>query len=298
MYTCVFLTYVHSSIVSPSTNEAEVNEMIKRAKSVEPNDWKEITSMIWLVFSDPEALNKSFLLPAGSEGVSVTKTGDEKNGRITVDIAELRRTYNVLHSLEIPAIVNAFENAMSMYCSTLARHKKFCQIEPLNHIVVLLENPQLHSPEFMMASGKLLALVTSLHILQKEMLVRFYSTYSSEHLRVIVSNFHQLITMQLLFSDDLHKPAGKMYLPQTDPLITSSTSVMMIFYFANLLLSEKSGVTRPMNDKISSIAANPKPRFLDSVDLECDQLLMRFQVKENASICMCIHILVYRVYNI
>ena len=282
VHLCLLLLF--SAAVSPSTTEAEVAQMIGRARASEPNDWKEITSMIWLVFSDPEALNKSFLLPPESQGAPVTSGGEERrNGKVTVDVAAVRRTYNSLLNLEVPAIVNAFENAMSVYCSALARAKGFCQVEPLNHIVLLLENPQLHSPEFMTSTGKLLATVASLPIQQKEILVRFYSTYSVERLRELVSSFHQLITMQLLFSDDLPKPRGKMYLPQTDPLITSSTGVMMLFYFASLLLSERSGLTRPMNDKMSSIAANPKPRFLESINLESDQLLMRLQVY---TVCM------------
>ena len=235
--------------------------------------------MIWLVFSNPEALNQSFLLPEEAEGVVVCKDGSKRNSRVTVDVAAVRRTYDALLSLEIPAIINAFENAMSLYCSALTQQKAFCQVESLNHIVVLLENPQLHSPEFMTSSGKLLALVASLTIEQKEMLVRFYSTYTIERLREFVSNFHQLITMRLLFSDDSPKPRGKPYLPQTDPLITASTNVMMIFFFASLILSEKTGLTRPMNRKMSSIAANPKPHYLQSIETECDQLLMRLQVR-------------------
>ena len=266
-------------VVSPSTNEADVGKMIERATATEPSDWKEITSMIWLVFGDPYALNKSFLLPADAEGVQVTKDGSGKNGKVTVDLAAVRRTYEALLNLEVPAITNAFENAMSVYCSSFSQYKSFCQVESLNHVVLLMENPQLHSPEFMAASGKLLTTVAALPIQQKEMLVRFYSTYSIERLREFVSNFHQLITMQLLFSDDNPKSRGKVYLPQTDPLITASTNAMMIFFFASLLISERKGSVRPMNRSMSSIAANPKPRYLESTELECDQLLMRLQVR-------------------
>lgn len=266
-------------VVSASTNEAVVREMIERATATEPSDWKEITSMIWLVFGDPYALNKSFLLPAEAEGVPVTKDGSGKNGKITVDLPAVRRTYKALLELEVPAITNALENAMNSYCSALTQYKSFCQVESLNHIVLLMENPQLHSPEFMKASGRLLGTVASLPIQQKEMLVRFYSTYSVERLQEFVSNFQQLITMQLLFSDDNPKPHGKLYLPQTDPLITAPTNVMMIFFFASLLMSERNGSVRPMNKRLSSIVANPKPRYLESIELECDQLLMRLQVR-------------------
>ena len=272
LYLCLFS-------VPPHTSESDVMQMIEKAKRIQLTDCKEITSMIWLVFSNPEALNRSFLLPKGEEGVLVNKgSGGGNNGRVTVDVAAVHRTYEALLGLDVPSVTNAFENAMSMYCSALTRQKAFCQVEPLNHIVLLLGNPQLHSPDFMTSSGKLLQLVASLPVQQKEMLVRFYSTYSIERLREFVSNFHQLITMQLLFSDDSPKPRGKPYLPQTDPLITSSTTVMMIFFFASLLSSENRGLMRPMNKEMSSIAAIPKPQYLQPIESEFDQLLMRLQV--------------------
>ena len=249
-------------------------QMIEKARRTQLSNCKEITSMIWLVFSNPEALNKSFLLPEG-EGVAVSKDGKGRNGRVTVDVAAVRRTYDALFNLEVQSIANAFENAMNIYCTTLKQQKAFCQTEPLNHIVLLLENPQLHSPEFMKTSSKLLQVVALLPVQQKEMLIKFYATYSAEQLREFVSNFHQLITMRLLFSEDSPKP-HKIYVPQSDPLIASATTTMTVFYFASLL---QSGKTRPMSKQMSSIAANPKPQYLQSVESECDQLLMRLQVK-------------------
>lgn len=234
--------------------------------------------MIWLVFGDPEALNHSFLLPE-PQGVKVVENAaGKKNEKITVDVEAVRRTYEVLLGLEVPTITNALENAMLVYSSALARNKQLCQVEPLNHLVLLLENPQLHSPEFTASSGKLLAAVAGLHIQQKEMLVRFYATYPAARLQEMVANFQQLITMQLLFSDDEPKLHGGRNLPQQDPLIVSSTKVMMLFFFANLLMSQRSGVVRPMSSRMSSVAANPKPRFLDVVDSEFDQLLVRLKV--------------------
>ena len=282
---------VLSTAVSASTSESDVKRMIEKARSVKPPDWREITSMIWLVFSDPSALNSSFLLP-DSQGVTVVaKPSGKKNDRVTVDVESVHRTYEALLELEVASVMNALENAMSVYCSFLTRHRNFCQIEPLNHIVLLLENPQLHSPEFTGASGKLLSAVAALPIQQKEMLARFYSTYSVSRLREMVANFQQLITMQLLFSDDEESPRRQQrgrVLPQQDPLIASSTRVMMIFYFASLLMSQRSGVVRPMTSQMSSIAANPKPRFLDVIDFECDQLLMRLRVSYGKCLCVCV----------
>ena len=258
--------------VTPSITEASVMEMIDRAKQSRLSNCKEITSMIWLTFSNPEAINKSFLLPEEE-----WERGLCKETRVTVDVGAARRTFDALLSLDVASITNSFVNSMDLYASQLKQNKIFCQRESLNHIVTLLENPQFHSPEFMTATGKLLQVVASLPVQQKETLVHFYSSYSAERLREFVSNLHQLITMRLLFSDDSPRPR-KLYLPQTDALITASTTVMMIFFFASLLLSKRSKKVRPMSKEMSSIAANPKPQFLHSIESEYDQLLMRLQV--------------------
>ena len=270
-----------SPTVSPSTSELEIKKMIEKAQSVEPSDWREVTSHVWLVFSDPDALNRSFPLPEPQGVKVVEKEAGKKNERVTIDVDSVRRTYEALLGLEVPSITNAFENAMSVYCSVLARNRQLCQVERLNHMVLLLENPQLHSPEFTTATRKLLTAVAALPILQKEMLARFYATYPASRLQDVVANFQQLITMQLLFSDDQPKPRGRS-LPQHDALISAATKVMMIFFFANLLVSLRSGVAwrdvRPISSSMSSTAAVSKPRFLDVVDSEFEQLLMRLRV--------------------
>lgn len=240
--------------------------------------------MIWLVFSNPDALNNSFLLPEGEEGVQLSKEATDRQSRVRVDIPAVRRTYSALLDLEVPSIANAFENAMNVYCSTLKQQQSFCQKEPLNHMVVLLENPQLHCPEFMSSSGVLLQMVASLPILQKEMLIKYYATYPVKQLKKFVSNLNQLITLRLLLSDDSPEPQ-KLYMPQNDHLIKSSAVVMMIFYYANLLLSSEMGKTRPMQKLTSSIAANPKPHYLQAVELEFHQLLMRLKVNIVCFVC-------------
>ena len=245
-------------------------EMVERARQTQFTNCKDLMSIIWLIFSNPDAINKSFLLPKEEWTRGVCKeTG------ITVDIAAVRRVWDMLLGLDVSGIINSFVNSMEFYVSLLRQQKAFCQKEPLNHIVVLLENPQLHSPEFMAPSESLLQAITSLHIDQKETLVRFYATSSPERLKSFISNLHQLITMRLLFSEDT---PNSRYIPQNDKLITSSTVTMMIFFFASLLQSKLSGRVRPMSQTMSSIVAQSKPKYLQTNESEYNQLLMRLAV--------------------
>ena len=247
-----------------------MGDLINVVEKAGTRDYKDLTSLIWLVFSSPDALNRSLVLPEDSKPDICTQTG------ITVDVKAVQRTYSSLFALDVDSIKNAMVNAMDVYCSQLRRNKAFTAREPLNHLVFLLENPLLHSPEFIKAFPKLLQTIASLPVERKESLIRWYSHYSAEELHNFVSSLLQLITLQLLFSDeDDHQ---KMYIPQADPAITSATQVLMLFFFANLLKAEREGKLRSLGPHLSSVAVKPKPAFLQVEDSEYEQLLCRLKV--------------------
>ena len=256
----------------PYLTEAKVKEMIEKAESSRLGDYKELTNNIWLVFSSPDSLNKSFLLPKGEE----ERAEACKASNITVDVGAVRRTFASLFSLELESVRNTMVNAMEVYCSQLQREKAFTLKQPLNHFVVLFENPLLHSPEFMKAFPKLLQVVAKLPVQRKELLVHWYSYYSAEELRTILSSLQQLITLQLLFSDDDDHPRA--YIPQSDPAIVSATKTMTILCFANLLKGKREGRVRPMSRHLSSVAAKTKSELMQMEDSEYEQLLFRMKV--------------------
>jgi len=251
----------------PYLTEAKVREMIEKAESSGHRDYKELTNNIWLVFSNPDSLNKSFLLPEGEV---------EHAEAITVDVGAVRRTYVSLFSLELESVKNTMVNAMEVYCSQLQREKAYALKQPLNHFVVLFENPLLHSPEFVKVFPKFLQAVAKLPVQRKELLIHWYSNYSTEELRSILSSLQQLITLQLLFSDDSDHPRA--YIPQSDPAIVSATKTMTILCFANLLKAKREGHVRPMSRHMSSVAAKTKPEFMQMEDSVYEQLLLRIKV--------------------
>ena len=247
-------------------------ELIEKAEKSGRQDYKELTNTLWLVFSNPESLNRSFLRKEEEE----KRTEACRESQISVDVGAVRRTYGSLFSLELDSVKNALVNAMDMYCSQLKREKSFTLKQSLNHFVVLLENPLLHSPEFMKAFPKLLQAITSLPVVRKELLIHWYSHYPTEELHGILSSLQQTVTLQLLFSDD--SDHHRMYIPQSDPAITSACGTMTLFFFANLLKAKREGNMKPMNGKLSSIAAKTKPSFMQSETSVYEQLLSRLKV--------------------
>ncbi len=233
-------------------------------------DYKELTNELWLVFSSPGTLNRSFLLPEDGRPDLCLETG------ISVDVTSVRNVYARLFSLEVNSISNALINAMDMYGNELQRNKLLRIEQPLNHCVVLLENPLLHSPEFLKAFTKLLQGIASLPVERKVSLVQWYSHYSVKELNRLLSSLQQLITLQLLFSDD--SDHFRMYIPQTDPAIAAATAVMTIVFFANLVKAKREGQVRPLSESLSSVAAQQEPEFLQGDYMEYEQLLFRLKV--------------------
>ena len=269
-FTVSLLSPISSAM--PFLTEGKVRELIERAQANGrgQEDYKELTNTIWLVFSSPDSLNHSFLLPEDGRPEICTQTG------IAVDVKAVRRTYDTLFSLEVDAIKNTMINAMDMYCSTLKRMDRILDKEPLNHTVVLFENPLLHSPEFISTFPKFLKSFTFLSPSRKEALIHWYSYYPVEEIKNFVSSLQQLITLQLLFSDD--SDHHRMYIPQSDPAITAATSVKAVFFFANLVAARRVGEMRPMSTELSSVAAKPKTKFMQTEDTEYEQLLCRLKV--------------------
>ena len=113
-------------------------ELIEKAERSGRQDYKELTNTIWLVFSNPESLNRSFLLTKEEK----KQTEACRESKISVDLGAVRRTYGSLFSLELDSVKNAMVNAMDMYCSQLQRDKSFTRKQSLNHFVILLENTE------------------------------------------------------------------------------------------------------------------------------------------------------------
>ena len=219
---------------------------------------KKLVEVLYNTFSCPESLNCSFL----KENTS-PRAGDNQ---ITVDIVSVRRVYAALFELEKDSITTVLVNAINAYCSTI---KPFISI-PLNHIVILFENPLLHSPEFLDAAfPKFLALLASTNIDQKAILVDWYSNYSIKDITNFISILQQTLTITTLqIEDDVKDPL------QSYSTIANGTHVMMIFYVANLVISKKDKKCRPHSTKLLSVVASPIPREVQEKQLNLFEMLL------------------------
>ena len=231
-YYCVCLTY---TVTEPFLTEEEVVRLLSKQEENSVPDYSELSTLIYSVFSSPEALNKSFLMPS-AEGQSDS---------INVDIASVRRTYRHIYDLEVERIQNTFLHAIQNYCNNL---EQLCKqgtsplLKSLNHCVILLENPLLHSPEYVeQAFPKLLQALSYLPIDSELELVKWYAGYLPEELLEFIQNLHQVITVTIVLSEN-----GSRKRPlHSFPAIVAATKALKIFYLANLIASEKKGQCRP-----------------------------------------------------
>lgn len=217
-----------------------------------------ISSLLYTNFSNPEKLNTCFLLPPEGDKLATPTS-------ITVDISSVRRVYSMLLDLNEESITNSLVNAINNYCLSIKRLNLTSL--PLNHIVILLENPLFDSPEFLECSSKVLSTVALLSLSQKADLVNWYARYPVELIASFVSSLQQILTISALKIED---PAKSPL--QTDIAVISTTHVMMIFYVANLVMSKHN--TRPHSEHLLSALSVPIPEDIQQKTLNTYEMLL------------------------
>lgn len=250
-------------------DEAVIKQCIAKASQKGDTNFRDLSTKIWIVFSSADSLNRSFLLPESERSEVSKSTG------IHVDLKAVRKAYNTLFELAFDRVKNTMGNAIDMYSNTLKMAPPVSS-RPLNHLVILLENPLLHSPEFLKAFPKILHAVTNLSVPDMTVLIEWYSRYSTEELLHFVSSLQQLVTIQLLSSDDSEHT--RHYIPQSDSAVTAASSALIVFYFANLVKAKREGKMKPFNPSLMSIAAPVKADFMHEGETVYEQLLSKLQV--------------------
>lgn len=188
---------------------------------------------------------------------------------ILVDVQEVREMYRLLYQLDIPAVTNTLSNVMDTYCTTILGSEELRTYSPLNHVVTILENPLLHSPEFLdRAYPQFLKIVLSLSVSQKASLIEWYSSYPIKDLMEFIGSLKQLILVNLLNQDDLGT-----YI-QSNTAVASATHTLMLFYVAVLVIAKKEGGLRPHSTELLSSIATPLPEPLAVRKLNIFQILL------------------------
>lgn len=153
---------------------------------------------------------------------------------VSVDVDAVRRVYERLLSNE--KIEAAFLNAL-VYLSPnvecdLTYHNVYSR-DPnyLNLFVIVMENSNLHSPEYLeIALPQFCKAMSKLPLAAQAKLARLWSHYKAEQIRRMVETFQQLITYKVISNE-----FNSRNLVNDDDAVVAATKCLKIVYYANVL---------------------------------------------------------------
>lgn len=176
---------------------------------------------------------------SSSSRLGETSLGDNDVQRlapdeVSVDIEAVRRVYERLLSND--KIEAAFLNAL-VYLSPnvecdLTYHNVYSR-DPnyLNLFVIVMENNNLHSPEYLeIALPQFCKAMSKLPLAAQAKLARLWSHYSADQIRRMVETFQQLITYKVISNE-----FNSRNLVNDDDSVVASTKCLKIVYYANVL---------------------------------------------------------------
>ncbi|XP_032661481.1 ubiquitin-protein ligase E3A isoform X3 [Chelonoidis abingdonii] len=181
---------------------------------------------------------------SGASSSSSSRVGDNTQGdnnlqklgpdEVSVDIEAVRRVYSRLLSNE--KIETAFLNAL-VYLSPnvecdLTYHNVYSR-DPnyLNLFVIVMENGNLHSPEYLeMALPLFCKAMSKLPLAAQAKLVRLWSKYSADQIRRMMETFQQLITYKVISNE-----FNSRNLVNDDDAIVAASKCLKMVYYANVV---------------------------------------------------------------
>uniref|UniRef100_A0A6I8QQU4 Ubiquitin-protein ligase E3A n=1 Tax=Xenopus tropicalis TaxID=8364 RepID=A0A6I8QQU4_XENTR len=165
---------------------------------------------------------------------NIQKLGPEE---VSLDIEAVRRVYHRLLSNE--KIETAFLNAL-VYLSPnvecdLTYHNVYSR-DPnyLNLFIIVMENGNLHSPEYLeMALPLFCKAMSKLPLAAQAKLIRLWSKYSAEQIRRMMETFQQLITYKVISNE-----FNSRNLVNDDDAIVAATKCLKMVYYSNVVGGE------------------------------------------------------------
>lgn len=174
------------------------------------------------------------------QGNSSQKPGPED---VSVDIEAVRRVYTRLLANE--KIETAFLNAL-VYLSPnvecdLTYHNVYSR-DPnyLNLFIIVMENRNLHSPEYLeMALPLFCKAMSKLPLAAQGRLIRLWSKYSADQIRRMMETFQQLITYKVISNEFNNRNLGnERNLVNDDDAIVAASKCLKMVYYANVVGGE------------------------------------------------------------
>lgn len=204
--------------------EEIIKELISQCE--EAKSWSKLIRAIGAVFSKPESIAISFRKtsdePSSCDseasallesdfashislmGSSVDPEPVRKSpSLLKVDLPSLRRSYQRLMTVPDQPFQGALINALISLSQSLELQLKYSSStnnDPdfVNIFVIIMENPLLHSPEFLdSAFPYVCRAVSSLPISEQAKLVKIWSEYPKEQMLSLVQALQQMITVRV-----------------------------------------------------------------------------------------------------
>lgn len=181
---------------------------------------------------------------SGASSSSSSRIGDNTQGdnnlqklgpdEVSVDIEAVRRVYDRLLSNE--KIETAFLNAL-VYLSPnvecdLTYHNVYSR-DPnyLNLFIIVMENGNLHSPEYLeMALPLFCKAMSKLPLAAQAKLVRLWSKYRADQIRRMMETFQQLITYKVISNE-----FNSRNLVNDDDAVVAVSKCLKMVYYANVV---------------------------------------------------------------
>lgn len=246
------------------------------------NDFKPLVRVLGKVFSTPELINRSFALKREAEENSAESI-------IPIDHNEVIESYNLLFKLGDESVENAIINGINALGNSveiqLRSTNTVLEKQDLNQFVIVLLNPDLHSPQYLeSALPNILRALTALSVELQYILVQYWSKFPPEELKRFLEVFQQMITVRILTG-----PHATTSLPVNDDHpITNSVKCMKLIYYASILGGEfEREVTfndeyddnnEPMNISPSNNLLADAIAMQESEDTEKDELFEKLGI--------------------
>lgn len=174
---------------------------------------------------DPDAASSS----EGATGDNVCKPVE-----VSVDIEAVRRVYDRLLSNE--KVEAAFLNALvylspNVECDLTYHNAYAADPDYLNVFIIVMENSNLHSPEYLeMALPQFCKAMSKLPLAALAKLARLWAQHGAEHIRRLLETFQQLITYTVI-SNEFNSDN----LVNEDDGVVAATKCLKVVYYANIL---------------------------------------------------------------
>ncbi|XP_074492844.1 ubiquitin-protein ligase E3A isoform X4 [Sebastes fasciatus] len=224
----------------------------------EKGDYSALIRIVGRIFSNAEALMKSFRKdePAATENLDSSEPTDvdEQTSEmgassalpdegvndvfdpceVSVDLGAVRRVYDRLLSLD--QVEAALVNALIYLTPNMELDLEYLDVyetnpDYLNIFIIVLENSNLHSPEYLeVALPQFCKAMSKLPVTALARLSKLWSVYGLSHIRRMMETFQQLITFTVVSNE-----YDGENLVNDDETVVAATQCLKVAFYASIL---------------------------------------------------------------